>query len=252
MRVATFILSLLILSACNKKKFFDGPNSYVDDFESYTSFDELTAGDDLNWSFTQITREANTIVLSTEQAHSGTNSIKFNADSGADGDASKASLVKQKMAFYDGETVRASIWYYIEGTQTLDWLFLLDIEEQTAIGAGPGMRVANIGSANNAIVEFKYPEPVIYQETSSLPRDQWFELTLETKLSQKKKGWVKLYQDGQLILEKKAIKTLPKDILYQNQGTKGMYTSIEIGITANSRDNASVVYADDFSIKVID
>ena len=241
-----------MLSACNKKKFFDGPNNYVDDFESYTSFDQLTEGDDVKWSFTQITREANTIELSTEQAHSGLNSVKFHALSGADGDASKASLVKQKMAFYEGETVRVSVWYYIEGTQSLDWLFLLDLEEQTAIGAGPGMRVANINSANNAIVEFKYPEPNMYQESSSLPRDQWFELTLETKLSQKKKGWIKLYQDGQLILEKSKMQTLPKDILYQIQGTKGMYTSVEIGITANSRDNNSVIYADDFSIQVIE
>ena len=39
------------------------------------------------------------------------------------------------MAFWKGETVRLSAWYYIEGTQNLNWLFLMDLEEQTPIGA---------------------------------------------------------------------------------------------------------------------
>jgi hypothetical protein len=57
--------------------------------------------------------------------------------------------------------------------------------------------------------------------------------------------------NDQLIIEENNTKTLPKDLLYNQQGTKGMYTSIEIGITANSYSNNAIVYADDFSIDVI-
>jgi len=241
----------ILLFGCNKEKYFDGPNSFSDDFESYSSLEEMLIDDDVYWSATQQTYDANAISLSSEQAHSGTTSLKFDAVVSTDEKLSKCSIFKQKMAFFEGETVRSEIWYYIDGEQELDWLFLLDLEEQTAIGAGPGMRVANVGAENFGVVEFKFKEGNLLQENVSFPRNQWFKITLETHLSQKKKGWVKLYMNDQLIIEEQNTRTLPKDILYNLQGTKGMYTSIEIGITANSFSNAAVVYADDFSIDVI-
>jgi hypothetical protein len=246
-----FITVTFAFSGCNKEKFFGGPNSFSDDFESYATFEDLLVDDDVYWSATQQTYDENTISLSTEQAHSGTTSLKFDAVVSTEEQLSKCSLFKQKMAFYEGETVRSEIWYYIDGTQELDWLFLLDLEEQTAIGAGPGMRVANFGVGNYGVVEFKFKSGNLLQENVSFPRNQWFKITFETYLSQKKKGWVKLYVDDQLIIEEQNTRTLPKDILYNLQGTKGMYTSIEIGITANSFSNDAVVYADDFSIEVI-
>lgn len=246
-----FISLSIILLGCNKEKFFAGPNSFSDDFESYSSFDDLLIEDDVNWSYTQQTYDNNAITLSTEQAHSGTTSLKFDAVVSSDEKLSKCSLAKQNMAFFEGETVKSEIWYYIEGEQELDWLFLLDLEEQTPIGAGPGIRVANVGAENYGIIEFKFKQDNLLQEDFSFPRNQWFKITFETLLSQKKKGWVKLYLDDQLIIEEKDTRTLPKDILYNLQGTKAMYTSIEIGITANSFSNNTVLYADDFSIEVI-
>lgn len=244
------VMTSLLLS-CNKEKHFAGPNSFSDDFESYSSFDELLLEDDVNWSATQQTYNENTISLSTEQAHSGTTSLKFDAVVSTGDKLSKCSVFKQRMAFFEGETVRSSVWYYIDGELELDWLFLMDLEEQTNIGAGPGMRVANVGTGNFGAVEFKFKEGNLLQETHSFPRNQWFKITLETHLSQKKKGWVRLYLNDELIIEDTDTRTLPKDFLYNLQGTKGMYTGIEIGITANSFSNGAVVYADDFSIEVI-
>ncbi|MFK7783502.1 MAG: hypothetical protein AB8B56_00225 [Crocinitomicaceae bacterium] len=250
-KASLIIAAVLMLLGCNKKKFFDGPNSFSDGFESYASFDDLLIDDDVHWSSTQQTYDANTISLSTEQTHSGATSLKFDALGSSDEKLSKCSIFKQNMAFFEGETVRSSIWYYIDGEQELDWLFLMDLEEQAFIGAGPGMRVANVGTENYAAVEFKLKEDDLKQEVTSFPRNQWFKITLETLLSQKKKGWVKLYLDDQLIIDGTNIRTLPKDRLYHQQGTKGMFTSIEIGITANPSSNPAIVYADDFSIEVI-
>lgn len=241
----------LIFSGCNKEKHFGGPNSFTDDFEGYSTIEELLIDGDVYWSSTQQTYDENTITLSTEQAHSGTNSLKFDAVVSTDEKLSKCSIFKQKMAFYEGEIVRSEIWYYIDGEQELDWLFLMDLEEQTAIGAGPGIRVANVGSGNYGTIEFKFKEGNLEQQSVSFPRNQWFKITFETLLSQKKKGWVKLYMNDQLIIEEQNTKTLPKDILYNLQGTKAMHTSMEIGITANSFSNDAVLYADDFSIEVI-
>ncbi|MCJ8291729.1 MAG: hypothetical protein HRT58_04610 [Crocinitomicaceae bacterium] len=246
-----FLGLTVVLFGCNKEKYFAGPNAFSDDFESYASFDDLLTEDGVNWSSTQQTYDANTISLSTDQAHSGTTSLKFDAVISTEDQLSKCSIFKQKMAFYEGETVRSTIWYYIDGDQELDWLFLMDLEEQTAIGAGPGMRVANVGIGNYGTVEFKFKSGNLEQQTHSFPRNQWFKITLETHLSQKKKGSVRLYLDDLLILEEKNTRTLPKDVLYNLQGTKGMYSSIEIGITANSFSNGAVIYADDFSIEVI-
>ena len=83
------------------------------------------------------------------------------------------------------------------------------------------------------------------------PRNQWVELKWEVKLSQKNEGAVKLWQNGQLIIDSKNNTTLPKDILYSLQGTKGMYTSVEIGITANSKNNDLTIWMDDIKFEKV-
>lgn len=252
-KIFIVISSLVLFLGCKKKQFFDGPNFYQDDFEVYSSLSDLLLSDDQLWSFTQLTRPENTIVVDTSNVHSGNKSLKFNAQKSDDEGASKSSISKQNMAFWEGETVRMSAWYFIEGTNALDWLFLMDLEEQATIGAGPGMRLAMVD--NKLRVEYKFNEKDIVQPTDQeidFPRNQWVEVVWEVKLSRKKKGTVKLWQNGQLILETKKNTTLPKDLLYFQQGTKGMYSSCEIGITANSKDNNLIIWVDDIKFEKVD
>lgn len=84
-----------------------------------------------------------------------------------------------------------------------------------------------------------------------MPRNQWVNITMEVKLSQKKNGYVKIWQDNQLIIEGYDRKTLPKDFLYSQQGTKGMYQSIEFGVTANSSSTDVIMYMDDIEVKKV-
>ncbi len=243
---------MLLLNGCSKKKFFDGPDFFQDGFETYSSLNELISYDDINWSYTQLTKEANHIIVDTTRFHSGSQSLKFVASKGDDKVVSKCSIAKQNMAYWDGETVSLSAWYFVEGTMPLDWLFLLDLEEQTAIGAGPGMRLALVN--NQLRVEYKFYEKDILQtlgQEVDFPRNQWVELKWEVKLSQKKEGAVKLWQNGQLIIDSKNNTTLPKDILYSLQGTKGMYSSVEIGITANSKNNDLTMWMDDIKFEKV-
>ena len=151
----------LVLLGCNKKKFFDGPNYFADGFETYSTLEEALPEDDVLWSFTQLTRSENTITVDTSRFHSGTQSLKFQAAASSDGDASKASIAKQNMAFWEGETMRVSAWIFIEGPDPLQWLFLFDVEEQTAIVAGPGMRLALVD--DQLRVEHKFLEDDILQ-----------------------------------------------------------------------------------------
>jgi hypothetical protein len=210
--IVTILFVAIIFTGCNKEKFFDGPDFFQDDIESYSTLSDLLLPNDQYWSFTQLTRAENNITIDTTKVHSGNKSLKFVAKKSDNDGASKSSIAKQNMAFWDGETVRMSAWYFIEGTNALDWLFLMDLEEQAAIGAGPGMRLALVD--NKLRVEYKFNE-----------------------------------KDGQLIIDSKNNRTLPKDILYFQQGTKGMYSSCEIGITANSKDNNLTIWVDDIKFE---
>lgn len=250
MKKSPFILCLLLLMSCDKKVIFDGPEFYEDGFESYASLNDLLVEDDLNWSFTQQTLDGNEITVDTNRVHSGFQSLHFEGSGTTQDVLSKCSISKQNMAFWDGETMRVTAWYYIEGNAPLEWLFLLDLEEQTAIGAGPGMRVVLV--ENQLRIEHKFNEPDIVQNAATpitFPRDQWVEIIWEVKLSQKDKGTVKLWQDGELIVEAEGRRTLPEDLLYFQQGTKGMYSSVEFGITANPSADDLSLWVDDVKIE---
>lgn len=249
MKKEVLLIGLLAIAACNKKKAFDGPNSYQDGFESYSTFEELLYENDEHWSFTQLTVEGNELKLDGTNIHSGSNALKCTAAASSDGKVSKCSISKQNMAFWKNETVRISAWYYLEGTQSLEWLFLTDLEEQAAIGAGPGMRLALVN--NQLRVEHKFFENDLLQPSGQeveFPRNQWVEIVWEVKLSRKEKGSVRIWQNGQLILNHDNVRTLPNDFLYSQQGTKGMYSSVEFGITANSSDNPATLWIDDIDV----
>ena len=154
-------ICILLLSSCNKEKYFDGIDFFQDDFETYFSLSDLLLPNDQLWSFTQSTRDENSITIDTTHVHSGNKSLKFSAKKSDNDGASKCSIAKQNMAFGDGETIRASAWYFIEGTQLAEWLFLFDLEEQTAIGAGPGIRLALVN--NQLRMEYKFNEKDIVQ-----------------------------------------------------------------------------------------
>ena len=247
------IMSLLLLLACEKKKVFDGPDFFQDNFETYFSLSDLLPDDDKLWSFTQLTKQGNTITVDSTHVHSGSKSLKFVALKSDNNAVSKCSIAKQNMAFWDGETIRLSAWYYIEATDTLHWLFLLDLEEQIAVGASPGIRLAVVN--NKLRVNYKFDERDVLQvpgQEIDFPRNQWVEVVWEVKLSQKHKGSIKLWQDGKLIIDSQKNRTLPKDILYFSQGTKGMYSSIEIGITANSQDKDLSIWVDDVKFEKVE
>ena len=247
------LLFIVIISSCDKEEFFQGPNYFQDDFEAYSSLIDLLPENDQLWSFTQLTRDENNIVIDTSNFYSGGKSLKFYAKKSINGDASKCSIAKQNMAYWGGETVRMTAWYYIKGTESLDWLFLMDLEEQTAVGAGPGMRLALVN--NQLRVEHKFLEDDIVQiggAEVNFPRNEWIEIIWEVKLSSEDKGAVKLWQNGLLIIDSENNRTLPKDLLYFQQGTKDMYSSIEIGITANSADKDLTIWVDDIKFEKID
>lgn len=239
------------MEGCIKSK--DEASYLAEDFENISSTDQLFPPDGSRWSFYQQTDAANFIKLDTVNPHGGGQCLKIYARAGSANNASKSDLARNHLTFRKGEVVYFSAWYFIEGTGSMDYLFLFDLEEQTSIGAGPGLRFALEGKEGSLVVERnKMIENTIRQEESSkllFPRNQWVNLSVEVKLEQKKKGYIKVWQDNTLVIDASDVETLPKDKLYFIQGTKGLYDNAQVGITANTRDNAMVIYVDDILLK---
>lgn len=243
------IIFVLIVS-CNKYEIFDGEDFYYEGFESYTSYDDLMS-DERNF-FSQITYPENFITPDTIIKRSGNQSMKFYGVGTKNDFLCKCSYSHHYMAFWEGETIVVSAWYYIDSDDELPWLFIMDLEEKTNIGAGPGIR-PYISKNNSFGINFKYNQPNFEQDADNqvdIPRKQWFKLSMEVFLSQKNNGWINLYQNDTLVLNLVDVQTLPTDILYFQQGTKGMYNSAEFGITANPTEVDLTLYVDDIEVYV--
>ena len=159
------------------------------------------------------------------------------------------------MAFYEGSTIEMSAWYFVENNGSKRYLFLMDLEESTAIGAGPGIRIGLDEDEALFLERKKYIQADIKQaqdEKIKFPKDQWVEIKMVVQLSQKKDGRITLYQDGELLIDAKDIQTLPTDYIYIIQGSAGLYTNIEFGITANSIDSETILYLDEVEVKTIE
>jgi hypothetical protein len=248
-RKGLYICLLALLISCNKDEFKDRPHEYFDNFDTYSTQEALMPEDNSRWSFYQLTYNNNSVSLDSNITHSGKYSIRCFGEKTNNNIVSKASISKNKMAFFEGEIFVMDAWFYIDGNQPLNWLFIFDLEETVNIGAGPGMRLVLV--EEQLRVEHKYLNPDILQpETTAIdfPRNQWVNVCFEAKLSQRKKGYVKVWQNDQLIIEQDEWQTLPKDILYFQQGTKGIYTNIEFGVTAAAQDNNAVLFVDDIQV----
>lgn len=244
-----YIILTFILLGCNKENFFKGKNSIYEDFEAVNDIDELL--DNGNWKYFQQTEINNYIKIDTLNPHSGSNCLKIFATKGS---ISKSDIANNKMAFWKDDIVQISAWFYIMGTENLNYVFLLDIEEDAMIGASPGIRIA-IDADNYLLIERKkYGQSTIHQSINnkiSFPRNQWVELKVEINLQQKENGYIKLWQNNIQLVKANNIQTLPKDNLFLTQGTKGMYQSVQVGVTATTSENDVTMFIDDINIKVI-
>ncbi len=241
----------LVCSSCLKNKINGDSDPISDGFETISTIEDITAQNS-PWNYTQITEDANYIEIDTTNEFSGDQCLKFYAVK-SDNGASKCDIANNKKLYRQDDVVMFSGMFYIEGTEDLNDIFFFDIEETVAVGAGPGLRFELQGADGHIIVERKKMlEENIEQPGTpvSFPRNQWVKVDIEMLLTRKKKGWIKVYQDGVQVIDASKIRTLPKDKSTLIQGTKGVYNNIQVGITANSPVNDAVMYLDDVSISV--
>lgn len=240
------VILIWTLAGCIREPFLEGQKTIVEDFEQVSNADELLDSD--QWAYFQQTESSSTISLDTAIVHSGQQSIKFTAASGS---ISKCDIANNDMLFLENEEVYLSAWFYLESGPGANYLFLMDIEEKVAIGAGPGIRLAIDDKGYLLVDRSKYREENFKQNKVVFPKNQWVQIEMELLLHQKDKGSIVVKQDGQTIIQASNISTLPKDLLYLIQGTKGMYQSVQFGITATTANNPTVLYMDDVEVNVL-
>ena len=249
-----FLIGMLVLSGCFTIPEDNFPSSYSDGFEDYQNLQELLDRKE-GWTGMNITDVANSIEIDSTFARTGQRSLRFSArGTTLNAPLSKCSLFNQAIEFEEGETVEITCWYYVEGEPWENgWVFILDLEERVPIGAQPGTRLALMQEPGQPIInEFKYAQASITQlgtPPTSFPLNTWVEIRWLVHLSPKQEGSISVWQNQELIIQAENIQTLPKDQIYAIQGTRGVYNSVEVGITANADKGEKVLYLDDFLIR---
>jgi hypothetical protein len=103
------ILFSLLVTSC-KIDSSDEPSCFSDSFDNAQTINDLFPDNESQWSYKQITREANYLDVDTAFGHYASGSVHFvAAPSDAEG-ASKCSINKQFMAFREGHVFHMSAW----------------------------------------------------------------------------------------------------------------------------------------------
>lgn len=247
-------LMAIIASSCNKSDNYPKKvQSFSENFEGADSLADLLLLDYSKWTHVQRTSDANTTTVDSAIVHSGSKSFKFKAVPLTN--LSKCDLEKGGLEFKVNETLDFVCWYYIVGGSDIKGLTIFDIEEHAHLSVGPGMRlffrtdkngdylVVERGKMNRSTLGQNAEEKVLF------PRDQWVKIQFEALLKQNKQGYVKLFQNDQLIVDKDKVQTSPKDFIYATQGTRGLLNRMQVGITASVSKDTVTMYIDELSIK---
>ena len=62
---------------------------------------------------------------------------------------------------------------------------------------------------------------------------------------------MKLWQNGNLLIDENTVATMASDNLYFLQGAKGIYNRIEIGIIQKEQSNSCNLWADNIRFEVV-
>lgn len=182
----------------------------------------------------------NTIEISSEQAHSGSFSLKTYTTQNPDS-LERISLQREALFFPPGSNFWYSAWYYIPGTQDIENLFIFDVGSIQLYRQERRLLFAGKNGNNYLILEGKTLTGPDYYQLSSptiFPRDQWVHIKVHLKLSTGADGVSEVWQDGKKIVEGRG----------QNMPRGAFYDVVEVGQTSNSTHKEQTLFVDDVVI----
>lgn len=240
---------------------------FEDGFESASSTRDLFPSSGKRWTYQQLTHSTNVIQVTSERARSGHQSLKLVAVASTR-PVSKASIERGSLVLPEGKTMTMSAWFYIPSGQSLDQIFLMDLECQSCWpdkgkhpNTSPGLRVMLTGANGVPVVErgkIGYRNGTFRQTAGRevpLPRDRWFKFDWVVFLSPDENGRTELVIDGQRVLTATGI-TLPNRALFRGLGIELkpnlLYDRVQFGITANPAAGTVTMFVDDVTVSVDD
>ena len=157
---------------------------------------------------------------------------------------SKASITTELVAFRQGNAVHYRAWYWLEPSNC-GFTTLVDLEA-TAFEQHAGIRIILRGGRHLAC-ELKFADKPTYTQPPgherTFPRARWvrvdWALELATARSGTNAGRVRIWQDGELLLDVRG-QTLPLP--------DTIYDSLEIGLSAITGPERAVLFVDDVAI----
>lgn len=182
---------------------------------------------------------ANRVETTGDQVHSGKFALKTYTPKDSR-DLQKAALLRELFFFPPGSDCWFSAWFYIPGSESIENLFIFDLEATGYHGVGRRLMFTGT-NGRYLMLEGKRSTGPQYSQTESpvpFPRNQWVHVKLHLHLSPDGKGRVELWQNGTLILNKSG----------RNMVENTFYDRVEVGQTANSTHRELTMYVDDVKI----
>tara|TARA_R110000868_G_scaffold167328_1_gene401593 strand:+ start:949 stop:1800 length:852 start_codon:yes stop_codon:yes gene_type:complete len=273
------IISLSIFVACGTDdKNTEEPTTenfiFEDGFETQNDLlDELFPSNGTRWSTIQQTNPSNTIneisITNTEFTE-GQNALRFLAYP-SDAQLSKIDIEKNGLNIKSGDKVTITADFYINSTESLENLLLIDLEccscWDLSVGDNygsenqcPGVRLIMSGGNDYLSIERgKISGTTLQQTNIAFPRNQWVAVQWEMAMSDTGNGLNKLLINGTEVINESAMNMPNAQIfkeVFTNQGIDftlqepTFYERVQIGVTANPTAGNIELFVDNFSIKV--
>jgi hypothetical protein len=233
---------------------------FEDGFEDAETFMDLFPPDGSRWTNFGITADGNTLDLSQEVAHTGTQSLRCHAEPYDGVTASKAYISNGFLRFVEGDEAWFELWVFVEGSTRTPDLFLWDLEStgtctdadacpeegDGTICPSPGRRLylqdSNGTPLRSDLGKWCLGEDFVQQPGQEVPfpTDRWVRLRVFIGLSSRSEGVMQVWQDDHLVLTNRGY-TLPRH--------DSTYDRLQVGITANgSTMNSATIFLDDVAI----
>lgn len=239
---------------------FGAPPVFSDGFEDADELADLFPRDGSRWTSSQVEPAGNSVELTSEQVHGGTQALKCYAQPYDGRNASKADIATETLTFVVGDEVWAEMWVYLVGGGSTLSVFLWDLEAPATCtttfacpkkGIGricnsPGRRLYLSGPQGDWLKsdmgKWCVGQPFTQAPGTevALPTDEWVRIRAYLQLSEKSDGVMKVWQGDELVIDAVGI-TLPR--------YDAVYSRLQVGITANGNESfAHTMYLDDVTV----
>lgn len=250
----TFRPTQTLIDAKNEEVLTNSPSLsspfFHENFEDSPALENLFSPDGTRWHGIQLQPGSNLITITDEQAHTGSNAIKFVAQPYNGSQASKADIYIGELGLLNGDEIWTEMWVYLSGTPDTTNLFLWDLEATKTCFLfqcqSPGRRLyfsgPNGGWLKSDLGKWYRGEDFLQNEGEEItfPKKIWVRLRVYLYLSPEQNGVMLVWQDNALVIDSVGI-TFPT--------ADSVHDRLEVGITANgNRTNDITLYIDDISI----